>query len=122
VRRSRNVAKYLGKKQEDLKGIAVYGDPGLLDAVIKDPYGIGFNNLNYLFDLGTGLPVPGAQQYRSTPTQQLADPEEMCDTNDQAVAAVASGHYPSPPARDENWVTNGKPADGSLAKTFICGS
>ena len=41
-------AKYLGnKKQEDLQGIGVSGDPGLLDAVVKDPLGIGFNNLNY---------------------------------------------------------------------------
>jgi len=113
-------AKYLGKKQEDLKGIAVYGDPGLLDAVIKDPLGIGFNNLNYLFDLGTGLPVPGARAASIDANgNNLADPEELCDTEDQAVAAVASGNYPSPPARDENLVTNGMPAEGSLAKTFI---
>ena len=113
-------AKYLGAKQEDLKGIAVYGDPGLLDAVIKDPLGIGFNNLNYLFDLSTGLPVPGARAASiDTNGNNLADPEEMCDTKDQAVAAVASGNYPSPPARDENLVTNGKPEEGSLVKTFI---
>jgi len=113
-------AKYLGKKQEDLKGIAVYGDPGLLDAVIKDPNGIGFNNLNYLFDLGTGLPVPGARAASIDANgNNLVDPEELCDTKDQAVAAVASGHYPSPPARDENLVTNGKAQEGSLAKAFI---
>ena len=34
-------AAYLGGQQEDLLGIGVYGDPGLLDAVIKDPLGIG---------------------------------------------------------------------------------
>ena len=35
-------AKFLGnKKQEDLLGVGVSGDPGLLDAVIKDPLGIG---------------------------------------------------------------------------------
>jgi len=38
-------AKFLGKKQEDLLGVGVFGDPGLLDAVIKDPLGIGFNTL-----------------------------------------------------------------------------
>ena len=54
-------AEYLGKAQEDLLGIAVYGDPGLLDAVIKDPLGIGFNNLNYAFDMETGMPVAGAR-------------------------------------------------------------
>ncbi len=39
-------AKYLGKKQENLKGTGVYGDPGLLAAVQRDPLGIGFNNYN----------------------------------------------------------------------------
>ena len=29
-------AEYLGGKQEDLLGVGVYGDPGLLEAVIKD--------------------------------------------------------------------------------------
>ena len=47
-------AKYLGKKQENLQGIGVYGDPGLLDAVVKDPLGIGYNNLNYAYDPKTG--------------------------------------------------------------------
>ena len=113
-------ASFLGKKQEDLKGIAVYGDPGLLDAVIKDPLGIGFNNLNYLFDLSTGLPVPGARAASIDANgNNVADPEELVDTKEQAVAAVASGNYPSPPARDENLVTNGKTAEGSLAKMFI---
>src|ERR1700744_1306301 len=42
-------AKYLGKKQEDLLGVGVYGDPGLAQAVKKDPAGIGYNNLAYLY-------------------------------------------------------------------------
>ena len=39
-----------------------------------------------------------------------ADPDEIYDTKDQAVNAVATGRYPSPPARDLNLVTRGKPA------------
>jgi phosphate transport system substrate-binding protein len=113
-------AKYLGKKQEDLKGIAVYGDPGLLEAVVKDPLGAGYNNLNYAFDLSTGLPVAGSH---AVPIDMngngQVDPEEMIDTKDQAVTAVATGHYPSPPARDLNLVTNGKPAQDGLIKAFI---
>ncbi|MEJ2559640.1 MAG: substrate-binding domain-containing protein [Anaerolineae bacterium] len=54
-------AEYLDKKQEDLLGVGVYGDPGVLEAVIKDPLGIGFNNLNYAFDAQTGKPVAGAR-------------------------------------------------------------
>lgn len=111
-------ALYLGGKQEDLLGIAVYGDPGLLDAVIKDPLGIGFNNLNYAFDFETGKPVAGA---RVIPIDVNAngqiDPDEVSDTKKQAVDSVATGRYPSPPARDLNLVTNGKPE--GLVKAFI---
>ena len=54
-------AHYLGKKQEDLKGVGVYGDPGLAEAVKRDVYGVGYNNLNYAYDAKTGLPVAGIQ-------------------------------------------------------------
>ena len=111
-------AKYLGEAQEDLLGIAVYGDPGLLDAVIKDSLGIGFNNLNYAFDTETGRPVAGA---RVIPVDVngngQADPDEIYDTKEQAVDAVATGHYPSPPTRALNLVTRGKPT--GLVKAFI---
>ncbi len=111
-------AEYLGMKQEDLLGIGVYGDPGLLDAVIKDPLGIGFNNLNYVFDMETGKPLAGA---RAAPLDAngngLADGDEVMDTKQQAVDAVASGSYPSPPARDLNLVTNGKPE--GLVRDFM---
>jgi phosphate transport system substrate-binding protein len=111
-------AAYLGKKQEDLLGVGVYGDPGVLEAVIKDPLGIGFNNLNYAFDAQTGKPVAGA---RVVPLDVngngQVDPEEIYDTKEQAVNAVNMGYYPSPPARDLNLVTKGKPT--GLVKTFI---
>src|SRR3990167_4466288 len=42
-------AAYLGKKQEDLKGIGVYGDPGLLETAKRDPVGIGYNNFSFVF-------------------------------------------------------------------------
>ena len=111
-------ADYLGVDQEDLLGIAVYGDPGLLDAVIKDPLAIGYNNLNYAFDLDSGMPVAGA---RVAPIDVdgngQADESEVYDTKEQAVVAVGTNHYPSPPARDLNVVTNGKPA--GLVAAFI---
>ena len=111
-------AEYLGTKQEDLLGIGVYGDPGLLDAVIKDPAGIGFNNLNYAFDMETGLPLDGV---RVVPVDVngsgQADADEIHDSKAHAVEAVAAGRYPSPPARDLNLVTHGKPQ--GLTRAFI---
>jgi phosphate transport system substrate-binding protein len=112
-------AKYLGnKKQENLKGVAVYGDPGLLDAVVKDPLGIGYNNLNYAFDAQTGQPVAGALIVPiDADGNGQADPAETYATKREAMDAVANGRYPSPPARDLNLVTKGKPS--GLTKAFI---
>ena len=52
-------AKYFGKKQEDLLGVGVFGDPGLAQAVKRDPLGIGFNNIGYAYDAKTKLQVNG---------------------------------------------------------------
>ena len=111
-------AEYLGGTQEDLLGVAVYGDPGLLEVVIKDPLGIGYNNLNYAFDMETGEPVAGSQVVPiDVNGNGKADPEETFRSKREAVDAVASGRYPSPPARDLNLVTKGKPA--GLVQTFL---
>jgi len=112
-------AQYLGGKgQADLLGIGVNGDPGLLDAVVKDPLGIGYNNLGYAFDQSTGELPSGAKVVPIDANQnRVADPDEILDTLSKASAAVASGEYPSPPARVLNLVTKGKPA--GLVQAFI---
>ncbi len=100
-------AQYLGgKKQENLKGVGVYGDPGLAEAVRKDRNGIGYNNLNYAYDAKTGLPLAGLQVIPIDINENgRIDPEEELKTKNKAVQAVASGLYPSPPARDLYLVT-----------------
>jgi phosphate transport system substrate-binding protein len=111
-------AGYLGAMQEDLLGVGVYGDPGLLDAVIKNPMGVGYNNLNYIFDMETGIPVNGARVFPiDINSNGKADPSEIFDTKEMAINAIATGYYPSPPARNLNLVTHGKPS--GLVKTFI---
>jgi len=111
-------AKYLGGKQENLLGIGVFGDPGLLDAVIKDPLGIGYNNLNYAYDMTNGTAVAGAAILPiDVNGNAQIDSDEVLTTKDEAVKAVANGKYPSPPARVENLVTKGKPE--GLAQAFI---
>jgi phosphate transport system substrate-binding protein len=104
-------AKYLGKKQENLLGIGVYGDPGIADAVVKDPLGIGYNNLNYAFDPNTGKPVAGAVVLPiDVNGNGVAEPDEVIETKAEAVQAITDGKYPSPPARMLNLVTKGKPS------------
>ncbi len=105
-------AKFLGnKKQENLLGVGVQADPGLLDAVIKDPLGIGYNNLGYAFDNATGQAVAGSVvlPIDKDGNGQAADDEKI-DSKAEAVELVANGKYPSPPARALNLVTKDKPS------------
>jgi phosphate transport system substrate-binding protein len=111
-------AKYFGKKQEDLLGIAVFGDPGLAQAVKKDVTGIGFNNLAYLYDLKTRKQVAGV---RALPIDinengKIDADENFYGTIDQLTAAIAEGKYPSPPARNLGFVFKGKPKRKELTE------
>ena len=111
-------AKYLGSKQEDLLGIGVNSDPALLDAVVNDPLGIGYNNLNYAFDISTGKTVTGSLVMPIDVNENgVTDPDELLESTTEAVAAVAEGKYPAPPARKLNLVTNGKPE--GIVQSFI---
>jgi phosphate transport system substrate-binding protein len=109
-------AKYFGKKQEDLQGVGVYGDPGVLAAVKKDPGGIGYNNIGFAYDFKTKKPQAGITIVPiDVNNNGKIDPEEnVYGTIDQIVAAIASGKYPSPPARDLFFVTKGKPTSKVL--------
>lgn len=107
-----------GEVQEDLLGVGVNADPGLLEAVLKDPLGIGYNNLGYAFELATGKPVEGIVIAPiDLNANNQADPDELLETMSEAREAVATGKYPAPPARPLNVVTKGKPS--GLAQAFI---
>lgn len=111
-------AKYLGKKQEDLLGVGVFGDPGLAQAVTKDPSGIAYNNIGYAYDAKTKQPNPGIKVVPlDVNGNGRIDPEEnFYDTMDAIVNAIATGKYPSPPARDLYFVTSGKPVKKELVE------
>ncbi|MBN2467412.1 MAG: PstS family phosphate ABC transporter substrate-binding protein [Deltaproteobacteria bacterium] len=104
-------AKYLGGKQEDLMGVGVYGDPGLAEAVKKDALGIGFNNINYVFDNKTKKQVSGLRvlPIDLNGDRRLEEAENFYDSRDAIVEAIGNGDYPSPPARNLHFVCQGKP-------------
>ena len=107
-------ARYLnGKRQEDLLGIGVNGDPGLADALRKTPGGIGFNNLNFVFDVSTGKKYPGLEVIPLDLNENgIIDPEEnFYDNLSGVTTAIKDGRYPSPPARELYFVSNGKPTN-----------
>jgi len=112
-------ANYLGVRQEGLLGVGVYGDPGLAEAVKNDPFGIGFNNLNYAYDNSTEKPIEGLMvpPIDLNANGQVDENENFYNTKAKFVEAVATGAYPSPPARDEYVVVKGE--FKGLAKEFV---
>ncbi|MDD5450018.1 MAG: extracellular solute-binding protein [Candidatus Omnitrophica bacterium] len=108
-------AAYLGKKQEDLKGIGVYGDPGLLEAAKRDPVGIGYSNFSYVFTR-EGTVVQGARLVPIDSNENdIADADEIYETRENAVKAIRAGRYPA--TRKNYFFVKGKPA--GLVKEFI---
>lgn len=105
-----------GKSQEELKGIAVYGDPGLAEAVKNDPKGIGFNNVIYVYDYTSGNKYPGVEVVPIDINENgVIDPEEDFYNNMADVTkAIAEGRYPSPPARPLYFVSKNKPTNPAV--------
>lgn len=106
-------ALYLGKKQEDLLGTAVFGDPGLAEAVQKDVEAIGLNNIGFAYDIKTGLPHPGllVAPIDVNGNGQIDPEEDFYATKQGVVEAIKEGRYPSPPARDLYFVSKGVPTN-----------
>lgn len=104
-------AAWFGKRQEDLDGTAVFGDPGVASAVQKDKIGIGFNNIAYAYDQKTRRPYAGLTIIPlDVNGNGKIDPEEnFYDNSLSLIKAIVSGKYPSPPARNLFLVSNGIP-------------
>lgn len=104
-------AHYLGKNQEDLRGIGVFGDPGIADVVRNDRLGMGYNNIAFAYDIRTRKTFPGLEIIPiDINGNGKIDPEEDFYGNlDQLVKAISEGNYPSPPARELYFVSKGVP-------------
>jgi phosphate transport system substrate-binding protein len=104
-------AEFLGKKQEDLLGVGVYGDPGLAEAVKKDKLGIGFNNINYAYDTQTKKQIDQMMvlSIDLNGNGVIDADEDFYGDRDQIIEAIDAGKYPSPPARALHLVCRGRP-------------
>ena len=113
-------ALWFGKKQEDLQGDAIFGDPGLAKAIQDDKLGIGFNNVGYAYDDKTNKPHEGlvVVPIDLNGDGQITPDEQFYNDKDSIVAAIADGRYPSPPARDLYLVSKGVP-ENPAAKEFL---
>lgn len=113
-------AKYLGGVQEDLIGVGVFGDPGIASAVKNDPLSVGFNNLNYIYDVTTRKRYPGLEviPIDLNNNGSIDSTEQIYATLDDLTHAIRDGVYPSPPARDLYFISKGKP-ENPLVIAFL---
>ncbi|MBQ8424081.1 MAG: substrate-binding domain-containing protein [Coprobacter sp.] len=109
-------AKWFGKRQEDLGGTAVFGDPGVAAAVQKDIYGVGLNNIGYVYDNETHLPNPNILVVPIDADEDgvISPDEDFYATKDSLITAISLGKFPSPPARDLYLVSKGVPTDPAV--------
>ena len=106
-------AMWMGHKQEDLRGTAVFGDPGLASAVQADKLAVGLNNIGYAYDEKSRKPNPGLLVVPVDRDNDgvISSDEYFYDTKDDFIAAVSENKYPSPPARDLYLVSHGVPTN-----------
>lgn len=104
-------AAWLGAKQEDLEGTAVFGDPGVTSVVQRDKIGIGFNNIAYAYDINSKKPYRhiAVMPVDLNGNGKIEPEEDFYSTSTDLNAAIADGRYPSPPARNLFLVSNGIP-------------
>lgn len=109
-------AAWLGARQEDLEGTAVFGDPGVASVIQRDRVSIGFNNLAYAYDIKTRMPYRGimVMPIDLNNNGRIDLKENFYSTADNLIAAIANGSYPTPPARTLYLVTYNKPTKPEL--------
>ncbi|MFZ4547004.1 MAG: PstS family phosphate ABC transporter substrate-binding protein [Bacteroidales bacterium] len=104
-------AEYLNSKQELMSGIGIFGDPGVVDAVKNDKFGIGYSNIIYAYDARTRKTYQGIVviPIDFNNNGQIDTDESIYSSLDTLMNAIAKEKYPSPPARDLYFITKGKP-------------
>ncbi|MCQ7926357.1 substrate-binding domain-containing protein, partial [Salmonella enterica] len=106
-------ASWFGAGQEDLRGEGLNGDPSVAAAVAREPRALAFNNIAFVYDSRTHLPIDGVRVLPvDVNSNGQVDPEENFYANsDTLAAAISRGLYPTPPARNLYLVSRGVPTD-----------
>ena len=113
-------ASFFGKKQENLKGIGIPGDPGMADAVKKDINGIGYNSYPFLFDIKTDKKFSDIEviPVDVNGNGKIDAEENFYDNMTTFIKAVNDGKYPAPPVRNLYFLTKGKTTKKEISDFF----
>ena len=113
-------AKFFKESQEDLKGVGIFGDPGLAQAIKDNTYAIGFNNLNYVYDLKSLKTTANIDviPIDINANGKIDEEENFYSDINRLTEAVALKKYPSPPSRELMFVIKND-NNSRLIKAFI---
>jgi phosphate transport system substrate-binding protein len=120
---AQTLASFLGDySQDDLTNVAdsaINGDPNLAAAIQNDKLGIGYNNINFVYNHDTRQPYEGIYPIPIdlNGNHILDETEQFYDSIDTIVEAISAHRYPSPPARALHLVT--KNNFSGITKEFI---
>lgn len=95
-------ANYLGLHQEDLEGIGIYGDPQIVDSVGRDPLGIGYANIAFIYDKKTLKPHGSVKVLPMDLDEDgiISKDEDFYSIKGDILMAIKEGKLPSPPSRN----------------------
>lgn len=113
-------ASFLGKNQEGLHGTGIFGDPGMADAVKSDIYGVGYNNVIYIYDINSRKKHRGLDviPIDINGNGSIDEDENFYNTLDDIMLAIKEEKYPSPPARELYFVAKSKP-ENVIVQEFL---
>jgi phosphate transport system substrate-binding protein len=110
-------ANHFGSEQQDIKGKGVTGDDrDLLAAVKRDPSGISYNNLGFLYDLATRKPV---DSIAIIPIDLNENGRTDADENiyaslDEVLGFIERTHHPRIPLENVNVLIRKNNPDGEV--------
>ena len=111
-------ANHFGSGQQDIKGKGVTGDDkDLLAAVKRDPSGISYNNLGFLYDLTSRKPV---DSIAIIPIDLNENGRTDADENvyaslDEVLDFIEKTHHPRIPLENVNVLVRKNDPDGTVA-------
>ena len=113
-------ASFLGCDMQELHGTGVYGDLGMINAIINSQYGLGYANLRYVFDVETRKKVDGIEILPIDLNNNglIDQSERIFDSLDTIIEAIKTGLFPAPPARILYIIAERKPTD-SINRSFL---
>ncbi|MDD5695743.1 MAG: substrate-binding domain-containing protein [Bacteroidales bacterium] len=94
-------SSFLGTEQTNLTGTGVYGEPGMIMAVRKNIYGLGYASIRYIYDRKTFEPTNDLAVIPiDLDNNGKIDRTENCLNNLEDITfAIRHGNYPFPPTR-----------------------